>query len=167
MRKPLLLLLLVSLAFNLAVAAAVGARLLTADGAVNRADQAACGDVIPYGDSPQVRASCSRMHCRLEALRQRQGEETRRLAELLAAPQPDREEIDRCVVGLGDLQLGIQRLVVDTVLEQMATLPPDARGKFCEHVRGRLCAPWSGCGMLAPQEQHAVQTEPQQQGGRD
>jgi hypothetical protein len=167
MRRSLLLLLVVSLAFNLAVAVAVGARLLGAEGGTSEAGTAGCANAVPFADSPAVVAACSRMRCRLDALRQRQGEETRRLAELLVAPQPDRDRIDRCVVNLGDLQLGIQRLVVDTLLEQMAALPPEARGAFCEHVRGRLCAPWSGCGVAAPGGQPAVQGDPQSKGGRD
>jgi hypothetical protein len=160
MRRPLLLLLAVSLAFNLAVAIAVGARLLP-----GAREEMPCA--MPGAEHPEVVAACSRMQCRMRELHGRQAEETRRLAELLAAGEPDRGAIDRCVAKLGELQLETQRLVVDTLLEQMAALPPDARGELREHVRGRLCAPWGGCGMAASGEQPAGQPDPHQQGGRE
>jgi len=122
---------------------------------------------MPHANSPEVVALCSRMQCQLQALRLTQGEETRRLAELLAAAEPNRDSIDRCVVRLGELELCIQRLVVDTVLRQMAALPPDARVAFSEHVRGRLCAPWSGCGMTAPDDQPTANRDPDRKRGRN
>jgi len=90
-------------------------------------------------------AECGRLTCELEPLRHRQARESRRLAELLAARTPDRDEITRCLDRLADTARSIQGLVVDTVITQKELLPEAERAEFCSRVHMSLCQPWGGC----------------------
>ncbi len=144
MRWWVKVLLTVSLTFNAAVAAAVVARYV-ASSRVAAAPRPGC-EALASCDRGEAASLCRKMEHELATLRSRQGAENRRLSALLAADPPDREAIDACLDRLSDVEHEIQRVVVRTVLDQMATLPAAERAAFAEHVHTRLCDPFRGCG---------------------
>jgi Spy/CpxP family protein refolding chaperone len=102
-----------------------------------------------------------RLQHELEPLRRQQADETHRLAELIAAAEPDRSAIAACLDRLTASERSIKGLVVETILAQQAELPASQRAVFCNHVRRRLCDPWHGCGAATTDAKSNRENEPQ------
>jgi hypothetical protein len=88
-----------------------------------------------------------------------QAEQTRRLAELVSAAEPDDAAIAECLDRLAMIGRSIQGLVVETILTQRATLPAAERALFCTTIHQRLCEPWAG--TCARPEKEKTRTKPE------
>jgi hypothetical protein len=93
----------------------------------------------------EFKARCDQLARDLEPLRHLQAEDSRLLAELLAAQDPKSQEIASCLDRLTVTARNIQGLVVDSVLAQKLMLPQSERAEFCDQVHLSLCKPWGGC----------------------
>ena len=138
-RRTLIGALLVSVAFNLGFSAKLALQWSRA-----RSEQpSVVGRMDCY--PAEFRELCSRLEAEVQKLRVEQAEHTRRLAELMAAEEPENEAIGACLDELSRTERLIKGAEIDTVLAQRATLGPEDVEKFCSHVRNRLCTPWADC----------------------
>jgi uncharacterized membrane protein len=156
-RRLLMLGLAVSAAFNLGF---VGTYTYSSCGATAGSELPPC---LSQDSSRSLRMNELSEHLQqeLEPLRRQQAEQTRRLAELIAAAEPDRAAITACLDRLTASERAIKGLVVETILAQQAELPASQRAVFCNHVRRRLCDPWHGCGGKATDAGVDCQAQPQ------
>lgn len=141
--RLLILALIVSAAFNVGFLGALGYHSCSStDSAMPRC--------VPHAEpSGRLAELSARLQRQLEPLRAQQADETRRLAGLISAPEPDRAAIEASLDRLATIGRSIHGLVVNTVLEQTELMPDDERAVFCSHVHRRLCDPWVGCGTTA------------------
>lgn len=138
--RLLILALTVSVAFNLGFVGTIAYNRLS----VPDSELPPC--LSGNGNQPRVVELSERLQQELGPLRHQQADETRRLAELIAAAEPDQTAINSCLDRLAATERSIKGLVVETILAQQAELPESQRAVFCNHVRRRLCDPWIGCG---------------------
>lgn len=133
----LVLSLAVSAAFNIGL---IGTSVYRNREATKNPTDCVSAHVTP---NPQFKACAERLQIDLKQLRHRQAEETRRLAELIHARDPDQTEIDVSLDRLAAAGRAVHARVVETILEQRETLPEDQRAAFCNLVQRRLCDPWA------------------------
>jgi hypothetical protein len=136
-----LLALIVSVAFNLGFIASIAANRYM------RAPKAEEQLTEPTGCSHCLRRVSDELAAELEPLRSDQASLTRRLAELIAAPEVDRDEIDRCLDQLSAAGRRIQGAVVAAILTQREELPEGEQAEFCLEVHRCLCNSWSRSGF--------------------
>jgi len=145
----LLVVLLVSIAFNVGFASQVAL-----DWSKSRIKAATSHDLDCY--PKEFHHLCSQLQTELDARRSEQAVQTRQLAQLMTSNEPDMQAISLCLDQLSATERSIKGLVIDTVLEQRATLAPAERESFCSYVQNRLCAPWADCrpnGGCAPHDE--------------
>ena len=142
-RNLLLLALILSLAFNLGFVVSIAAHryLRASEAETLLPDSAGCPN--------RLRLLSDQLTDDLEPIRRGQAGLTRRLAELIAAPEPDRVEIDRCLDQLSANGRQVQGAVVEAILTQKEELPKGERAEFCLEVHRRLCESWSRSGFKA------------------
>lgn len=85
----------------------------------------------------------------LKPMRRDQADLTRRLADLIAAVEPDRDEIDLCLDQLSSSGRQVQGAVVEAILTHKKELPEGEREEFCLEVHRCLCESWSRSGFKA------------------
>ncbi len=143
-QKKLIVVVLVSLAFNVGFASQV---FLDWSRSRTRAETATdSSDVAEMKCYPkEFHQLCNRLQAELEALRNKQAEQTRRLAQLMTSNTPDPVAISLCLDEISATERLIKGMVMDTVLAQRATLEPAELESFCSHIQTRLCAPWANC----------------------
>lgn len=140
-RRPLLFALILSLAFNIGFGVSI---------AVHRCMRGAEIEIPlpePAGCQHRLRLLNDRLAGELLPLRSDQAALTRRLADLIAAPKPDRVEIDRCLDKLSLSGRKVQGKVVEAILTKKAELPEEERAAFCLEVHRCLCESWSRSGF--------------------
>jgi len=140
-RNLLLLALVLSIAFNIGFAISIAVHRYM------RAPEAEAPLPEPAGCPHRLRLLSDKLTGELEPLRSDQAGLTRRLAELIAAPETDRVEIDRCLDQLSAAGRQIQGAVVDAVLTEKEELPEGERTEFCLEVHRCLCESWSRSGF--------------------
>jgi len=141
MKVPLLYLVLTSsLAFNVGFAGSFVRNYFFCD-AEPALPKLSCETSYPS----EFRFRCDRLAQDLGPLRHNQAEDSRLLAELLAAQDPNSQEIASCLDRLSVTTRKIQGLVVDSVLAQKLVLSQGERAEFCDQVHLSLCKPWGGC----------------------
>jgi hypothetical protein len=140
-RNLLLLALVLSLAFNLGFVISIAVHRYM------RAPEVEAPFPEPEGCPHRLRLLSDQLTDQLEPLRSDQAGLTRRLAELIAAPETDRDEIDRCLDQLSDTGRQVQGAVVNAILTQKEELPEGERAEFCLEVHRCLCESWSRSGF--------------------
>jgi len=142
-RNLLLLALVLSIAFNVGfvVSIAVHRYMRAPEIETPMPDPAEC----PI----RLRLLSEQLAGELEPLRNEQAGLTRRLAELIAAPEDDRGEIDLCLDQLSATGRQVQGAVVNAILTQKEELPEGERAEFCLEVHRCLCESWSRSGFKA------------------
>lgn len=138
-QNKLIVMLLVSLAFNVGFTAQVA--LDWSKSRVTEVESSADLGCYPM----EFHDLGDQLETDLEALRIEQADQTRRLAGLTTSTEPDIEAISRCLDGLSATERSIKGAVIETVLAQRATLDPAELKRFCGHVQNRLSAPWVDC----------------------
>jgi len=142
MKRGLILLgLVVSVAFNVGFVVSVAASRSGAAPHERLSGQAPATDVewVP----------CEDLQDRLDPVRRRQAGLTRRLAVLVADPDPDNEAIDSCLDGLAAANRQVQATVVDCIMLERNSLSEAEREAYLQRVHHRLCDPWTECGVPA------------------
>ena len=149
MKNRLIVVLLVSVAFNVGFASQVAL-----DWSRSRIETETSPDLGCYPS--EFHHLCSQLQTELDALRNEQAEQTRQLAKLMTSTEPDVQAISQCLDQLSATERSIKGLVIDTVLAQRETLDPKERESFCSYIQNRLCAPWVDCrpnGGCAPHDE--------------
>jgi hypothetical protein len=156
-RNLLLLALVISVAFNLGfvVSIAFHRYMKDADNAGQMEVQAGC--------PRQLQVMSAGLAKTLEPLRRDQAGLTRRLADLIAAPDTDRAEIERCLDQLSSAGRQVQEAVVDAILTQKEKLPEGERLDFCLEVHRCLCDSWSRSGFGSDCRSPGCAKKPQEQ----
>jgi hypothetical protein len=139
-RSVLLLVLILSVAFNVGFVATIAAHRYM------RAAEVEEPTPEPGGCPHRLRVLSNELAGELEPLRSDQAGLTRELADLIAEPEPDRDEIDRCLDQLSSTGRKVQGAVVEAILTQKAELPEEERAAFCLEVHRCLCESWSRSG---------------------
>jgi hypothetical protein len=143
--RILMLALAVSAAFNLGFVGTYTYNSCCAQTGSESSELPPCLSQNSSSSPPRMVELSEHLQLELEPLRRQQAEQTRRLAELIAAAEPDHAAIAACLDRLTASERSIKGLVVETILAQQAELPASQRAIFCNHVRRRLCDPWHGC----------------------
>ncbi len=158
-RSLLLIALILSVAFNVGFVGSIAAhRYMRAAGAEEPAPEA-------EGCPHRLRLLSADLAGELKPLRSEQASLTRELADLIAEPEPDGAEIDRCLDRLSETGRKVQGAVVEAILTQKAELPEGERAAFCLEVHRCFCESWSrsgyksdccpaGCGKRKETEGH-------------
>jgi hypothetical protein len=141
MKSPLLYLVLASsIAFNVGFAGSLVHKYFFCD-----TEPALPELTRETSHASEFKARCDQLANDLEPLRRLQAEDSRLLAGLLAAQDPNSREIASCLDRLTVTARKVQGLVVDSVLAQKLMLPQAERAEFCDQVHLSLCKPWGGC----------------------
>ena len=61
------------------------------------------------------------------------------LVKLLSQPQPDSSKIDSLIKEMGILQTGLEREVINHLLQEKGILTPEQQKKFLDLIQERLC----------------------------
>jgi hypothetical protein len=133
--------LLLSLAFNLGFGASVAVHRYMGGTAVAEPPTESTG--FPH----RLRVLSDQLAGELKPLRREQATLTRKLTTLIAEPEPDRGEIDRCLDDISSTGRRVQGAVVEAILEQKDQLPEGERAAFCLEVHRGLCESWSRSGF--------------------
>jgi len=144
-RRWLLLALMASLALNAGVGATVGVqayRQRCHDPGQRRGGPRGQHLIEALGlsaeQSEQVKTGRERMRAAFGELRPQMREADGALAELLAAPEPDREAIAEQMARIGSLQARKLECVVEHFLEIKALLEPEQQEAYNDVIRRRL-----------------------------
>ncbi len=140
--------LVLSLAFNLAFLAAFGfteyrARRFCSMGA---SDAVRGRPKLSAGQQRALRESREKLEASLAPLRARMAGHCRKLAEILAAPEPSMASIEAETAAIADIQRQVQDLILGNFLKDRASLPKEQRGYFDGLLKQRLCSV-NGCAM--------------------
>jgi hypothetical protein len=140
-RNLMLLALVVSIAFNIGFIVSIAAHrfMKKAEVEAPRSEPTGCPHCL--------RSVSDELGRKLEPLRSDQARLTGRLADLIAAPDADREKIDRCLDQLSATGRQVQATVVEAILKQKEALPEGERLEFCLEVHRCLCDSWSRSGF--------------------
>lgn len=135
--------LLASLAFNAGFGATYGVRTYkrycrAAGAGTCLADLARQLDLTAE-QRAQMEAEQQRLLAQIDAVRRELTAERERLADLLAASEPDREAIAQQLDRLAAIQRRIQQAVVDHLLEQKSLLRPEQRQGYGDLLRTCVC----------------------------
>lgn len=77
---------------------------------------------------------------KMSAVRRQMVDARGALIGLLAAPEPDRRQIDGHLDRINEMHAAMERMAVEQMLEDIQSLPPDKRADFIKNVRqSRYC----------------------------
>lgn len=62
-----------------------------------------------------------------------------RLMDILKQENPDRDKINAELASITTTQSGVQNMVMDKVLKELQTLPPDQRAEYLSKLRDAMC----------------------------
>ncbi|HID93110.1 MAG TPA: periplasmic heavy metal sensor [bacterium (Candidatus Stahlbacteria)] len=160
-RKPLILALVLSVAINVAVLATAGYhwRGRRAEEQHHRAGGHSPTSflhrelALSESQVRQMESLGRPLEQKIDRIKEELREKRAQLVDLLMEPQPNREEINVKVSEIESLQTGIQKLIIDHLLQQKEILTPEQQKKFFSIISERLCPGHQGEGLLPMMEE--------------
>ena len=95
-----------------------------------------------------IEAGRKKLEARLAPLRARMAEECRKLAGIMAQPEPAVADIEAETAALADIQRQVQEMILENYIAERASLPREQRGYYDGLLKERLCS-MGGCPMAA------------------